>query len=213
MAFPFTFNRNIKIIDSKESKSKGNIIIASLAQEFAVQKARNVEYDDETLKFVTRNSFLGIEYEVKVKLNNILNNYSIDYTIGLDKLIKITLLIIIFAAFFSFLSLSGFLVFILFFTFAFYSFNVFFINSYVEKTIVKVCGLPAYNFEGSEYLTNEQQEWIKNPKKCPACGAEISDLDLDCPECGLLIRKNRFSVPLDISKYSEKNIKYHYKEK
>jgi len=213
MAFPFSHKNKISLITEDElDENKFNNIIYILTQEFNKYNAKDLKSDKNSIEFISKNSLLGIEYPVKINYSNIKNNYEITYEIDLDKLIKVTLLLIIFAAFFSFLSVSGFLIFTSIFTITFFAVNLFFINSFIERVIIKVSGSSNFNFEGSEVMGKKQEEWFRNPLKCSACGTTISDLDLDCPECGLKIRNNRYTVPLDTSKYQEKSFTYHYKE-
>ena len=69
-----------------------------------------------------------------------------------------------------------------------------------------------YNKE--EIFNIEQQEWMQNPNKCSACGASISANHIVCPNCGLKIKQNPYTKPLDLSqKNIGDDIKYHYKAK
>lgn len=60
----------------------------------------------------------------------------------------------------------------------------------------------------------EQKQWISDPSKCPACGENITKNDIMCKSCGLKIKQNRFTKPLDLQpKTNVGGIKYHYKGK
>lgn len=213
MAFPFTYKKKIELFFDNDFEKNKVDILYEITKKFAAKKAKIIKRDKENMSLTSKNSLFSIEYPIDIFFGDIPDNYFIEYTIDLDRLIKITFLIVIFLAFFSFLSVSGFLIYSVIFIIAFYIANLFFINSFVERIIYKITGENAYDFTDSETLSKQQNEWINNPKKCSGCGYILDDLVLDCPECGLKIRKNRYSVPLDTSKYENQNIKYHYKEK
>lgn len=212
MEFPFTYKQKIELfLEDKSLKSAENFF-EELISEFSQNKAEIKNYDKNKLSFISKNSLFYVKYPINISFNNVRNDYFIEYEIDLNKLLNITFFVVLFSALFSIFSVTGYLIFAVIFIVAFYSVNLFFINSFVERTILKIAGGNSFDFSGSENISSLQNEWIANPNKCPACGCELNDLILDCPDCGLKIRKNRHSVPLDTSKYQEKNIKYHFKK-
>jgi hypothetical protein len=62
-------------------------------------------------------------------------------------------------------------------------------------------------------VSEEQKKWIRDTSKCPACGEDINDYDLKCPECGIRLRDKARISPFNVSNYKQKRFKYHFKEK
>ena len=137
----------------------------------------------------------------------------IEYKVYLDQLIKIILIVIIFSALFSYTSLNYFFWFASLFSFLFYFLNALIINSYVQSSFLKILENSQLYISEKEILSEEQQIWLNDKNRCPACGFFLSDIDLICPECGLHLKRSRHTIPLDTSKYQNKPIKYHYKKK
>ena len=213
MSFPYTYKNNISYtgevnIDRPKTVSeiRNNIYGKIIADRGEILKS-----DNNSLQFSTKNSFFNLEYKIQVSIKSINNNHSVNYEIEMEKITRIILFGVIFLAFFSFISVTKFLIFAGLFVILFYSVNLFFINSYVSKIIDVSLGNSNYDFEGSETLSDEQVKWQNDPNRCPACGSEITNFDLHCPECGLKVKQNKFSVPLDISKYKDATVRYHLK--
>ena len=215
MSFPYSFKSIIELAGEKikEKNPDINYITRLLINELNKQKTSDLIFEENLIKMTSKNSIFGFEYETDFKVTGTDKEVNIEYEFHLDKLIKITLLLVVFTAFFSYFNVTAFLIFSALLAIIFYSANLFFINSYLQKIIRKAVGINEFDFEGSEELSKKQKEWMKNPSKCSACGHNITIYDLYCPDCGLRIKQNKFSIPLDTTKYQKKTVKFHYKAK
>ena len=109
--------------------------------------------------------------------------------------------------------MTGYLIAAAIFSVLFYAVNIFFVSADLVKNLNRIAGNADYNFAGSEQLSPEQIRWINDPALCSACGARPEIFDLYCPDCGLKFKQNRYSIPLNTSKYKDVTVKYHYVEK
>lgn len=87
------------------------------------------------------------------------------------------------------------------------------INGYMHSVFLKILKNNKLSVPEKESLSDEQELWLNDKNRCPACGYFLSDIDLICPECGLHLKRSRHTIPLDTSKYKNKSVKYHYKKK
>ena len=63
-------------------------------------------------------------------------------------------------------------------------------------------------------ISQEQKQWLNDETKCPACGENIAENDIVCKSCGLKLKQNRYTKPLNLNQKSNgSGIKYHYKER
>jgi len=65
----------------------------------------------------------------------------------------------------------------------FYGLNVWARGYFFQKNIMGL--LKADLPSRLEKAPPEQEEWIENPDKCPACGHPLNTDDNECPDCGL----------------------------
>ncbi len=205
MSFPYTYSDTITFSNNElSSKSLRNIIIKELTS----GKISGYSENEESGLLKLYSPFLKIPFQINIEVTN----SEISYSVHLDYLIKIILAVIIFSALFSYTSLSFFFWFSSLFSVIFYILNILIINSFVSSYILKI--LKKYNLISSEkeILTKEQEQWLNDKNRCPACGQYLSTIDLICPECGLHLKRSKHTIPLDISKYKNEPIKYHYKK-
>ena len=216
MAFPHTYKNKIELLDNKVKGNKLNtaIIIELISNEISsVVNTEEFSVKDNIITYTSVLNMFRYEYKIKLYAEKKGNDYNIIYEIDLEKVIRIIIIGIILTAFFSFLSVKYFLISAGIFSLLFYVLNVLIISTLVENIIKRAIGDNNYSFNNSEVISSEQEQWINNENRCPGCGEFITNIDLNCPECGLRIKKNKYSVPIDLSKHKEKKIKYHYKKK
>jgi len=210
MPLPYSYKSKIEIPDSEGV----DVFYATNAYAEYIDSIgfENFEVDDGIISFVADYSFVNFKYPVnlRIKKGEVI---TIEYEIYLMQLIKITLAIVVFIAFFSSFGMSGFLWFSFIFASVFFFVNILFADTHVQK-IIKSAPLYLYlNPTEEDGYSEEQKKWLSDTNRCPACGEEINMYDVNCPECGLKLKQNQYTIPLDVTKYKEKRFKYHYKKK
>lgn len=210
MSLPYSYKNKIIVPDTE------NVDIADAANALAEyiynSNFEGFEIQASKIHFHHNKAFINFHYEVDLSIQKD-ENIKIQYEIHIVNLIKITIALIIFIAFFSRFGFSGFLWFSIIFSAVFYFVNLLFADTYIQTLIKKSPFYQSFDPFEQEDFTEEQIRWLKDKNACPACGAKITDWDLYCPECGLRLKQNNFTVPLDVSKYKDKRFHYHFKEK
>ncbi|MCF6240265.1 MAG: zinc ribbon domain-containing protein [Bacteroidales bacterium] len=210
MSLPYSYKSKIIVPDSENVEI--NDAINALAGYIHKSGFDDFDFDAGKIHFRTNNAFINFQYEVDLFIEKE-EDINIHYEIHIIQLIKITIALIVFIAFFSSFGFSGFLWFSIIFSIVFYFLNLLFADTYVQKVIKKSPFYQAFDPLEREGFTDEQIKWLHDKNRCPACGAEVTDWDIHCPECGLRLKQNNFTIPLDVSKYKEKRFKYHFKDK
>lgn len=215
MAFPYTYKNKIELLDNKVKDRKFNsaIITKLISNEIFSADPEEFEIRDNVIKYTFISNLFKYKYTVKLHVEKSGNDHNIIYEIDLEKVLRIIIIGAVLIAFFSFLSVKYFLISAGIFSLLFYVLNVLIISVSVENIIKRAIGNNNYSFNDSEIISIEQEQWIKDENRCPACGEFITNIDLNCPECGLRVKRNKYSIPLDLSKHKEKVLKYHYKKK
>ncbi len=206
MSFPYTYSDKINFTGSRFNFDDFKVIILKeLLNKHHFLLIENSE--SELLKIKSPFFKIPFSFEFEVYSDEL------KYKIHLDQLLKIILIVIIFSALFSYASLSFFFWFASLFSVLFYSLNILIINGYIHSALSEILAKHNLNISDKESFSEEQKEWMNDKNRCPACGYFLSDIDLICPECGLHLKRNRHTIPLDTSKYKDTDIKYHYKKK
>ncbi len=172
---------------------------------------KDLKAQNNTLFFKSRKSLLNFFYNVELDINVKKNKIIIDYKINLLEVIIISIFLFVFIPFFSKLSLNGFFIFSVIIILIFYLANVIFMSHQLYQYINK--SLIVNKIIDDIKISTEQQNWINNPDKCPACGCDINKDTLYCPDCGLKISQNPYTRPLNLSDKQNQKINYHFKEK
>jgi len=210
MSLPYSYKAKITVPDTEEVDIMD--AINSIAGYIHNSGFNDFDFSEGKISFSTNHAFINFRYEVDLHIQKD-EDIVIQYEIHIMQLIKITLALVVFIAFFSSFGFGGFLWFSFIFSVVFYFVNLMFADAHVQKIIKKSPFYQAFDPLEQEGFSKEQIDWLQDPNRCPACGAEVSDWDINCPECGLRIKQNNFTVPLDVSKYQQKRFHYHYKEK
>jgi len=210
MPLPYSYKNKVEIPDSE------GVDVSYAINVYADHIDHNdfdaFEFDEGIIHFIADYSFVNFKYKVDlhIKKDELI---TIGYEIHLIQLIKITLAIVVFIAFFSGFGMSGFLWFSFIFASVFFFVNILFADTHVQKIIKSTPLYLHLNPPTEDGYTEEQKKWLADTNRCPACGEEINIYDVNCPECGLKLKQNQYTIPLDVTKYKEKRFKYHYKKK
>ncbi len=213
MPLPYSHKKKQDINSEKLLAQNPSYIANLFASELQKSELSNLEISGNTVQLTYKNSLFKIAYDFKVAVIENENSKQIISTIYLDNLLKFSIVAAILPAFFTFLEFSKFLFYSPLFFVGFYSFNLLLVRLFLNAKINTILGENQFNFKGSEELNALQEEWQNNPGKCSACGENLLEIDYTCPECGINLKRNRFSVPLNVSKYEEKTVRYFYKDK
>lgn len=172
---------------------------------FKEKTGNEVRRDGNVLEIKNANPLFFFNYTAKLEVN-LKDKLSVSYSFSLIELFKVLILLVIFTAFFSKYSVHEYLVVVAVFSFIFVFLNLLLINSNTRKLIKQAI---EQAIEGNKTdFTQEQQAWLVNKDKCPACGFDISEYDKLCPDCGLKLRNSVPTKPYDISGDYDR-IKYH----
>ncbi len=213
MSFPFESSGQIDILSEQID---GKPVKKQVIHDFLTKKLESkpdFEHNEREFSYTETETFLKIPYSIRLKIFRNHSDFKVIYNIDNERLTKITLGAIILLAFVSFYSVTAYLVTAGVFGAFFFLLNTFFITSSVSKQLNLMLGNSALDFAGGEQLSPEQKKWVANPQLCPACGTGISDLDLNCPECGLRVKRSHFARPIDLSRYNNASITFEYKKK
>ncbi len=209
MSFPQTYKN--KVCFDFSNKINIDVITKALLRHLKSANATDITFKENTIHFNLKKSILNFKYSASFKIAEYKNRIKIVYEFSLIQVFEISLFVIIFAAFASKFSVYSLLIFSIIFLLIFYSVNIFFINNVLRK-LIKSSYLSLFPENKSDY-SREQQEWINNPNKCPACGAYINDYTSKCPNCGLTLKHGkRIESNTNQSKFKNIKIKYHYKK-
>jgi len=208
MPLPYSYKSKFKI------KNTENIELNSIAENSYnyIKNKKNAKINNNTINFDLDDAFIKFNYPVSftfLKKENVI----IEYEFKLENLIKITIILVLIIAFFSSLSMSGFLWLSFIISVIFFTANIIFIDANIQKIIKS---LPVYNLsnpKNNEKLSEEQIDWMNDKTKCSGCGEPITEYDYNCPECGLKLGNKIKTIPIDITKYQNKRIKYQFKKK
>ena len=209
MALPYNFEKKYTFLQEDYPQINANYLRTAIYNVFAADKY--IEETNEKITFSSNNTLINFRFLFDIFIEHT-GELKLRIVINLVDLLKITLFLLVFIALFSKFAFHNYLLFAGIFILVFYFANVIFISSYINRKVDKALAMMGYNQE--EVFKPEQQEWLQNPNKCSACGCQITENHIICPSCGLKIKQNPYTKPLDLSpKKSESGVKYHYREK
>jgi len=213
MALPYSYYFIFPPKD-KHIRFRSKETIKSLLHSYFLSLTKDKNHDNE---FKIPSPFIGILFRFQFDILSE-NPLKIGITVFLQNLINISLIFTMIAALFSTFNFVEYFLFSLIIISLFFWLNIIIFIRYLKKQIINSLSIQPF-FEknlGSEENLAEQDLWINDPGRCPACGTAITEKDLFCPECELRLKQNRFTKKLNTEKYhqySPKNIIYHYTKK
>ncbi len=210
MSLPYSYKNIIEIPESEEVDI--DYAFNLYAEHIRNMGFGNLKLEKGVIQFISDYSLINFKYPVDliIKKQELI---TVEYEIHLMQLIKITIALIVFIALFSSFGMTGFLWFSFVFSIVFFLVNLMFADSHIQKIIKSSYLYLTLNPPEEDGYTDEQKKWMKDKNRCPACGEEITIYDMHCPDCGLKLKQNRHTIPLDVTKYKEKRFKYHYKKR
>lgn len=211
MSFPYTLTKKIEF-------KKEDFWIDDMPENFHqlfVGALKNVGYQSEDNSFLCTHSLFSIPFKFDVESEINESGLIIKYQLHLQNLVNGIIVILLLSAFISKFEFGTFLWFSFFISVAFYQLSLLIINTGIRKQINKI--LNPYKKVKEE---SDIEYWVKeNDRNCPACGEKLDNQALFCKECGLKVRQNAYSKPLNLNQDKETDskggveYKYEYKEK
>ncbi len=209
MALPYNFEKKYTFSQEDYPQINANYLRTAIFNVFAEDKF--IDEQENKITFSSNNTLVNFRFLFDIFIENS-EKLKLKFVVNLVNLLKITLFLLVFIALFSKFAFHNYLLFAGVFIFVFYTVNLVFISSYINRKVEKALSMMGYNRE--ELFNHEQQKWLQNPNKCSACGTSISENHIICPNCGLKIKQNPYTKPLNLSPQKQDNaIKYHYKSK
>ncbi len=209
MAFPYSISKKFIFLDEKYqglTKAYLRKAIISVFSDDEFEKEEN-----NVIRYKSKQSLISFNYYYDIVFDKN-EGTNIKFIINLASLLQITVVLLVMIALLSKFAFKDYLIFSGIFLVIFYFVNLVFIQSRISRKVNKALNMLGYNIESD--FSPEQKQWIADETKCPACGGDIYENDIMCKSCGLKIKQNRFTKPLNINQNKEQGqIKYHYKEK
>lgn len=215
MAFPYTYLKKIDYkLDSKYYNSN-TVQVQQFVSKYIKKKPKikSLKNIKDKISFISTVPILNFEYSVDVFIEKSGNELDITYEVNLEKLLTIIIIGVILTAFFSFVSIKYFLIIAGLLSLILYTVFYLIIDNFIQNLINNALEFIVVNDNYVEKFSNEQLTWINDENRCSACGNYLSEIDLHCPECGIKLKRSRFTIPLDVSKYKDKQVSYHFKKK
>ncbi|MGK7391345.1 MAG: hypothetical protein ACNS60_13400 [Candidatus Cyclobacteriaceae bacterium M2_1C_046] len=201
MGFPFSYSKkfNIKKADSSRllDKLENNINRAG---------GVDIKKDDKEFSFkgglFRWETFKGMGWNIlqvitKGQIQISKDDQYLKYKIYFTEFLSIWFLIYIFLLLFPNLIITDFqelqdeilpAIFVTLIYWTVYSFNCFIqvwrLNYRINRLIIDL------NREYSDsFISSEQKSWLENENQCPACGYSINQNDIECSDCGLILKQ------------------------
>lgn len=215
MAFPYTYSKTLTFtLKGKYRNIKTSFLQSIIFEKLRINnKLKGVTVKGKKVLIKAIAPVINFQYSVEFKFFKDEDEIQITYDVNLDKLLMIVLVTIILTAFFSFLSVKYFLILAGILTVSLYAIFYLIIDNFIQKIVKNGIDYIIVNEDYSEKYSDEQLEWIYDDGRCSACGKVLSEFDLHCPDCGLKLKRSRYTIPLDVSKYKDKQVSYHFKKK
>ena len=209
MSFPYSINKKYNFPNEDYPNLSKAYLRKAIITVFAEDEFEK-EIDNK-ITYKSNQSLVNFSYHYDIVFEEN-EGTNLKFIINLVNLLQITVLLLVMIALLSKFGFRNYLIFSGIFLFIFYFANLVFIQSRINRKVTKALNMLGYSKDMD--ISPEQKQWLADPTKCPACGENITENDIVCKSCGLKIKQNRFTKPLDLNKStSETSYKYHFKEK
>lgn len=151
------------------------------------QKGLKQEDDGQ---FVSNHSLFSIPFRFKIETIISIDKIDIKYTLQLSNQINAVIAMLVLGMFLTKLSFGFYLWVTMFLAVGFYGLSFLIINNSVKQMLLQL-------FEVFKYQQDLQQGKDFPNNFCPACGFPVDDKDLLCPSCGLRLKSNPYTKPLE----------------
>lgn len=191
MSFPYSISKKI-IFESTDYWIKD---MPDNFHEVFLNALKYSDYKYEEGAFYSNHSLFSIPFKFNVESQITESKLIIKYHLHLQNLINGIIVMLLLSAFLSRFEFGTFLWVSFVLSVVFYQLSLLIINTGIKKRIKEL--LQAYRKVKTE---SDIESWVKeNNKECPACGTTLEDNSLYCEECGLKVRQNAYTKPLNIN--------------
>jgi len=215
MAFPYTYKKRLDfVLDEKHydvNISKLKLFISKFIER--KKSVKSIKNFKEKISFISTVPILNFEYSTDIFIKKFSDDLEISYEVNLEKLLTIVIIVVVLTAFFSFVSVKYFLILAGVLSLVLYGVFYLVIDNTIQNFIKRSVEDIVVSESNVEKISNEQVLWINDENRCSACGNYLSEIDLHCSECGIKLKRSRYTIPLDVSKYKDKQVSYHFKKK
>ena len=191
MAFPYSYKFNYHI--------ENELFIDDKQVEEVINNSLKHYYNESSGEFEFESGVFGLAYSFTIVKTG---GGKISMQIKSKSIVFVIFIFLLVGAFVPRIGFEGYLLFALFSSVIVYFLLFSIFSSEISKKISRIL----VNFE-KDHTANCDGE-----NCCPACGHELSETDLFCPNCGLRVKQNRYTKPLNLNKVGKPQIRYHYKK-
>jgi rubredoxin len=199
---PFPYSQNLKV--ELSSKAYKIHLLPENVHAVLLKSIENKGVDYKDTWFISRNSLFSIPFKFQVESLINEDRLLITFKLHLHNLVNGVLVINLLTAFFSKFQFETYLWFVFLASVLFYALSWLIITAGIKSMTKKLFEAYAYEEHEANEVKQDSEASINftyiNPDKmiCPACQAEVQKEDLFCPSCGIRLKQNAFTKPLDL---------------
>ncbi len=182
MRFPFTYTG--ELVFYKPEGFKMDLFIKQIQL-----KVSHVDFSEGQLTFISNFSYSKLPVKIVLTIRDYNTSIYCSYKISLFENNVALLLSLVFTIFFYHFNSILFAVISIVGGLLFYFFNLLKISNGVKALIYSSVG--KIDEVGEPALWQQQQQWMKNKKLCPACGEQKNAYSNKCINCGLHFSKKK----------------------
>jgi hypothetical protein len=185
MQFPFTYTG--EIVFYKPNDFSFDLFVNQIESAFALSTKVKGE-----LEFLAPLSYSKLPIKISLSLIDDKVSIHCKYRISLFESNVIVLLSWVFAFFFNHFNNLATAIFTLILGLGFYFFNTIKISNSIKRIIYNLIG--GNPDIGKPELWKNQQEWMKDKNRCPACGEYKNAYSASCINCGLHLQNTKEDI-------------------
>ena len=212
MPFPTSKKSKLELELSDPSNVQVGSIRNTIFDRLGHAEVEKLRLEKDKVLFSTRNSMFRVPYEISLDFH-VKSELTINYEIRLSELLKLCVLVAIILAFFSRMQVEYFVLLFILTISSFYGLNIFIVENGLKNLLRDVFDKTPYAAKTTN--ESEQETWMNDPSRCPACGEFLYESFVKCPSCKLSLpkRKQHKLYKPYTGESTSPEIHYNYKEK
>ncbi len=185
MAFPYQIKQVFKLTQPEYRIETLPLSLDSMLSKAISDKG----YETKDNWYVGKQALFNVPFRFNIELQKVADGFHIIYHLQLNNLVNGTLILSLIIGLLARMQFSYFMMFVAIVSMAFYTLSVLIMSGGINSMLKGL--FKAYSVE--ELAMNYDAE-----NQCPACGHVLEPQQTDCPECGLRVKQNRFTKPLQL---------------